>query len=198
MWKSIKIFLIFVWLFQISSLVYGAESAHLTKLKSKFPNGLLTDDYRVLTLNDLALNACRLKPPPFIPGATQFYQYWICFENKNVLPTCDDEGVDETEGHIARVNIEARNQEMIYQFFEHRPWPIRDCRSFVKDLKKIMKDTSHACISASGITREEKNERGQMERIGFLHRFKTRKGCEGEECELTKKFKKEYCPEIKL
>jgi hypothetical protein len=93
-------------------------------------------------------------------------------------------------------NIEARNKEMVYQFFESRPWPIRDCRSFVKDLKKIMKGTSHACISASSISKEEKNEKGQMERIGFLHRFKTRKGCEGEECELTKKFKKEYCPEF--
>lgn len=198
MWKSIKMFLIFVWLFQISNLVYGAESAHLAKLKSRFPNGLLSDDYGELNIEDLALNACRLKPPPFIPGATHFYQYWICFENKKILPTCDDEGIDETEGHIGRVNVEASNQEMVYQFFEHRPWPIRDCRSFVKDLKKIMKGTSHACISASSITREEKNDKGQMERIGFLHRFKTRKGCEGEECELSKKFKKEYCPELKL
>lgn len=196
--KTIKIFLIFVWLLQMSNLVYGAESAHLTKLKSKFPNGLLSDDYGVLTLNDLALNACRLKPPPFIPGATHSYQYWICFESKSVLPTCHDEGVDETEGHIGRVYIEVFHQEMFYRFFEQRPWPIRDCSSFVKDLKKIMKGTSHACISASSITKEEKNNRGQMERIGFLHRFKTRKGCEGEECELTKKFKKEYCPELEL
>jgi hypothetical protein len=198
MWKKIEMFLIFVWLLQISNLAYGAESAHLTKLKSKFPNGLLTDDYGVLTLNDLALNACRLKPPPFVPGATHSYQYWICFERKSVLPTCHDEGVDETEGHIGRVYVEASNQEIIYQFFEPRPWPIRDCRNFVKDLKKIMKGTSHACISASSITKEEKNDKGQMERIGFLHRFKTRKGCEGEECELTKKFKKEYCPELEL
>ena len=181
-----------------SILACGADNAHLAKLKSMFPNGLLSDDYWVLTLNDLALNTCRLKPPPFVPGATHSYQYWICFESKSVLPTCDDEGVDETEGHIGRVNVEARSQEMIYQFFEHRPWSIRSCQSFVKDLKKIMKGTSHVCISASSITKEEKNERGQMERIGFLHRFKTSKGCEGEECELTKKFKKEYCPEIKL
>lgn len=96
------------------------------------------------------------------------------------------------------MNIEARNKEMTFQFFERRPWPIRDCRIFVKDLKKIMKGTSHACVSASSITKEEKNSKGQMERIGFLHRFKTRKGCEGEECELIKKFKNEYCPELVL
>jgi len=192
-WLQILLFILLS-----SALTNGAENAHLAKLKLKFPNGLLSDDYRVLNIKDLALNACRLKPPPFIPGATHSYQYWICFEIKNILPTCDDEGIDETEGHIGRVNIQASNQEMVYQFFESRPWPIRDCRSFVKDLKKIMKGTSHGCVSASSITKEEKNERGQMERIGFLHRFKTRKGCEGEECELTKKFKNEYCPELKL
>lgn len=198
MWKVLRSFFIFAWIFQISVFVYGSEPGHLTKLKLKFPNGLLSDDYGILSLNDLALNACRLKPPPFVPGATDSYEYWICFENKNILPTCDDEGVDETEGHIGRVNVEVRNQEITYQFFEPRPWPIRDCRNFVKDLKKIMKGTSHACISASSIAKEEENERGQMERIGFLHRFKTLKGCEGQECELTKKFKKEYCPEFKL
>lgn len=196
--KTIVGVAIFFCLLLSSIVTQGTDNAHLAKLKSKFPNGLLSDDYGVLTLKDLALNACRLKPPPFISGATYSYQYWICFERKNVLPTCDDEGVDETEGHIGRVNIEASNQEMTYQFFESRPWPIRDCRSFVKDLKRIMKGISHACISASGITKEEKNDKGQMERIGFLHRFKTRKGCEGEECELTKKFKKEYCPEFEL
>ncbi len=176
----------------------GANDVHLAKLTLRFPNGLLGDDYEILSLKDLALNACRLKPPPFIPGATHWYQYWICFENKNILPTCYDAGVDETEGHVGRVYVDAHDREMNYQFFESRPWPIRDCRNFVKGLKKIMKGTSHACISASGITKEEKNERGQMERVGFLHRFKTRKGCEGEECELTKKFKNKYCPEFEL
>lgn len=64
--------MIFFSLLFSSILVCGAENAHLDKLKSMFPNGLLSDDYGVLTQNDLALNACRLKPPPFIPGAYAF------------------------------------------------------------------------------------------------------------------------------
>lgn len=181
-----------------SILANGADGAHLAKLKSKFPNGLLSDDHGVLNIKDLARNACRLKPPAFVPGATNTYEYWICFENESILPTCYDAGVDEEEGHVGRVYIDAHDSEMSYHFFERRPWPLRDCRNFVKVLKKIMKGTSHACISASSITKEEKNYRGQMERTGFLHRFKTRNGCEGEECELTKKFQKEYCPELEL
>jgi len=198
MWNSLKGSFIVFLLLQATFFAYGAESTHLKKLKSKFPNGLLSDDYGVLTLKDLALNTCRIKPPPFVPGTLHVYEYWICFGNKNISPTCDDEGIDDTEGHIGRVNIEARNHELTYQFFEQRPWPFKDCKSFVNDLKRIMKGTLHACISASSITNEARNERGQMERVGILHRFKTRKGCEGEECELTQEFKKEYCPELKL
>ena len=61
-----------------------------------------------------------------------------------------------------------------------------------------MKGTSHACISASYIGKEEENESGQKERIGILNRFKTQKGCEGEECELTQRIRQEYCPNMKL
>jgi hypothetical protein len=190
MWETMRALQILFFILLSSILANGADSAHLAELKSKFPNGLLSDDHGVLNIKDLALNACRLKPPAFAPGATNTYEYWICFENKSILPTCYDAGVDETEGHVGRVYIDTHDSEMSYKFFERRPWPIRDCRNFVKALRKIMKGTLHACISASSITMEEKNDRGQMERVGFLHRFKTRKGCEGEECELTKKFKK--------
>lgn len=196
--QNIIIVTFFFLLFNISIFSYGAANAHLTELKSKFPNGLLSDDYGVLTLEDLALNACRLKPPLFIPGATHVYEYWICFKSKDVLPTCDDEGSIDLEGHVGRVNVEVNTPEIVYQFFERRPWPIKDCKSFVKDLNRIIKGTSHACVSASSITKEEKNERGLNERVGILHRFKTRKGCEGEECELTKKIKDEYCPDLQL
>jgi hypothetical protein len=181
-----------------SCCIYGANLSHLAELNSKFPNGLLGDDYGVLKVKDLALNNCGIKPPKFIPGDTNVYEYWICFETKNVLPTCSYAGFDESEGHVGNVNIEARDSEFVYQFFEPRPWEIKDCRSFVKSLKRIMKGTSHACVSASSITKEEKNEKGQNERIGMLGRFKTVKGCEGRECVLTKKFKKENCPDIKL
>lgn len=43
----------------------------------------------------------------------------------------------------------------------------------------------------------EKNQRGQMERIGIFNRIKTDKGCEGKECVFTEKIRQEYCPDLK-
>lgn len=188
----------FFWLLHISIFTFGKARNHLSELTSKFPNGLVGDDYGVLTTEDLALNTCRLKPPPFSPGATHVYEYWICFKSKEVLPTCEDEGVMDVEGHVGRVNVEARKDEIVYQFFEQRPWPLKECKAFVRDLKRVIKRTSHACVSASSITQEEKNEKGQMERVGIFGRLKTHRGCEGRECKLTKKTKKEFCPQLQL
>ncbi len=51
----------------ITSSAFTAPSQYLITLKSKFPNGLLGNDYGILTVGDLALNACRFKPRLFPP-----------------------------------------------------------------------------------------------------------------------------------
>jgi hypothetical protein len=184
-------------LYPLCQAVAHSSTSHLTELKSKYPYGLLNDDYGVLTLNDLALNACRIKPEAFVPGALHPYEYWLCFESKSILATCEDQNFSNEDGHVGRVEVDAQDHQITYQFIESRPWPIRDCRRFVKSLKNLMRGTSYTCISASYIGKEERNERGQMERVGIFRRLKTKKGCEGEECVLTEKARREYCPDLK-
>ncbi|NQW45012.1 MAG: hypothetical protein HQ462_06370 [Deltaproteobacteria bacterium] len=184
--------------FWIPIIAYGGvTSEHLAKLKSKYPHGLLSDDYGVLTVKDLALNACHIKPEPFVPGAFTPYEYWICFESKNILAICEDQHFSNEDGHVGRVQVEAHDHQIAYQFIAARPWAIRDCIDFVKTLKNLVRGTSHACISASYIDKEKKNQRGQMERIGIFNRIKTDKGCEGKECVFTEKIRQEYCPDLK-
>lgn len=101
------------------------------------------------------------------------------------------------DGHVGRVQVEAHDHQIAYQFIAARPWAIRDCIDFVKTLKNLVRGTSHACISASYIDKEKKNQRGQMERIGIFNRIKTDKGCEGKECVFTEKIRQEYCPDLK-
>ena len=181
----------------IATPVFGSLSDHLLALKSRFPYGLLGDDYGILTINDLALNACHFKPEPFAPGALNPYEYWICFESKTVLPICEDRNFSNEDGHVGRVAVEAQDHRIAYSFIEPRPWRIRECRSFVRNLKKLMKGTSHACISASYIGDDEDDGPGKKERMGILNRFKTPKGCDGEECAFTDKVRQEYCPDLK-
>jgi hypothetical protein len=192
--KALMVILVLYPLSQALAVAHGSTSAHLTELKSKYPYGLLNDDYGDLTLNDLALNACHIKPEAFVPGALHPYEYWLCFESKSVLATCEDQNFSNEDGHVGRVELDVQDQQIVYQFIESRPWPIQDCKNFVKTLKSLMRGTSHACISASYI---DKEERGKKERIGIFHRLKTKKGCEGEACVLTEKARSEYCPDLK-
>jgi hypothetical protein len=179
----------------LSSITKGAATNHRDELKKKFPYGLLTDDYGILTLNDLALNSCHSKPEPFVPGRLSPYEYWLCFESKNILAACEDQNFSNEDGYVGRLVVQAQDQQFKYRFIESRPWPITDCGNFAKTLKKLVQGTSHACISASYMD-EEKKELGKKERIGIFNRLKSRKGCEGTECNFTETIKKEFCPDL--
>jgi hypothetical protein len=186
--------------FLIPIIASGSGSDHLSFLRSKFPDGLLGNDYGILTLNDLALNACYFKPEPFALDFETPYEYWQCFESKFISAQCEDSGVLEGEGRVGWIVVKAytdQSRREHIEYIERRPWSLRGCRDFARSMTKLMRGTSHACISASefGYVTEES---GKKELIGFLGRFKNRKGCDGEECEFSAKVQKEYCPDLKL
>ena len=76
--------------FLFSASTLSASTNHLKELNTKFPYGLLGDDYGILTTDDLAINTCRFKPHPFPPETwTTPFEYWQCFESKNIIFECD-------------------------------------------------------------------------------------------------------------
>ena len=195
--EGLKTAWIILCLFFISSSAFGVSANHLMTLKSKFPYGLLGDDYGVLTINDLALNACQVRPRPFVPDSVAPYEYWQCFETKTISVGCKDIGFLEEEGLVGRVVVTTKANQIKHEFFEPRPWPLRECKNFVKRLRILINGNLHACISATFIG-NELDKSGQNVLRGFLNRLKTRKGCEGEECRLTAKFRRENCPDLKF
>src|SRR5437868_1384821 len=83
------------------SLAFGASDNHLAELQTRFPYGLLGDDHGILTLKDLARNACEVIPRPFNSSSTHYYpyEYWQCFKSKSISFSCDSNGIpDEHEG----------------------------------------------------------------------------------------------------
>lgn len=181
----------------ISNFAFGAPTAHLLNLKSKFPYGLVGDDYEVLTINDLALNACHIEPEPFVPGGFTPYEYWQCFRSKTISAVCGNIGILDGEGVFGRVAVKVSADHIMHKFIESRPSPVRDCQGFAKDLKKLLRGTTYACISASYI-KHELDKSGQKTSFGIFHRMKTRKGYEGENGQWTKKIRRDYCPNIQL
>ena len=53
------------------------ESKASLNLKSKFPYALITEDYGILTSDDLEINGCIAKPTPFYEDSIS-YPYWRC------------------------------------------------------------------------------------------------------------------------
>jgi hypothetical protein len=83
MWKA----LVFGLLIPLN-LIAAEESPHLQKLKNLFPNALLTDDFGILSTDDVENNHCSVAPPPF--SNTAFgYSYWQCFDVNEVKMNCE-------------------------------------------------------------------------------------------------------------
>lgn len=182
----------------ISGVAFGAAD-HLTELKSRFPYGLLSDDYGILNMNDLAINACIAEPRPFNANNQYYpYAYWQCFESKTISFRCDSSGIpDEHEGIMGLVIVKASSHHVQHEYLERKLWPIKDCKDFLKDATALLNGARYACISGSFIGNEI-NHSGHQVSSWVFERLKTKKGCEGQDCEFTKKFKRESCPDIKL
>ena len=195
--RLIKGFLLLV--FSFISGITTAESGHLAELKSKFPYGLLTDDYGILNVSDLAINACIAEPRIFNPENHYHpYEYWQCFESKTISLRCDSSGIpDEHEGIMGLVVVKVSSKNGQHEYIERRPWPLKECKDFVKDATVLLRGTRYACISGSVI--EQENDGSSHPTTAWVfERLKTKKGCEGHDCVLTKNFKRDSCPNIRL
>jgi hypothetical protein len=178
--QKLVTFSVFLLSFLLAIPAFGTSSDHLQTLRSKYPYGLLSDDFGILTLNDLALNACYFKPEPFPPvDFTSTYEYWQCFESRTISLSCDSNGVpDEHEGIMGLVVVDAFTDGVKHEYIERRPWKIRDCKDTLKNIATLTKGTSHVCISGSFIETET-DKAGKKTASWLFDRFKTRKGCEG-------------------
>jgi hypothetical protein len=185
--------------FFISSLSLASVERHTADLKLQFPHGLLSDDHGILNSDDLAINACEVRPRPFDINSRYYpYEYWQCFKSKNFSLNCDSNGTrDKYEGVMGLIVVKISNHDIHHEFIAPRLWPIKDCQRFLKDAAALLKGTDHACISASFIEKE-KDRSGHPSSSWLFGRIKTKNGCEGRDCDFTKKFKQDNCPSLKL
>ena len=180
-----------------SSLAFGRPSSHLESLNSKFPYGLLNDDHGILTVKDLASNACNAKPMPLNPDSIS-YEYWQCFESRGISFDCDSNGIpDEHEGIMGLIVVKVSARQDQHEYLEHRLWPIRQCRRFIKDAAALLRRNKYACLSGSFID-EEKNRSGHRSVTWNFQRIKTKTGCEGRGCDFSEKLKQDNCPNLKF
>jgi hypothetical protein len=154
------------------------HQTHLGQLKEKFPHGLLTDAFGILSKQDLQSNTCIAGPVPFSKeGKPVPYPYWQCFEVKKSRMFCEPGKYDSHEKAIMSILVlsEVRDDEL-HEFISRRPISLKSCRLYQKDWQKFTKNENYVCISGSEGDKEIKDTKTVWTWI--FGRYKTKKGCD--------------------
>src|SRR5579862_3573904 len=79
----------------VNNIAYAVSDS----AKKKYPYSLLTDDYNILSENDLAAFTWGLEPKQFTSteGTSGPYNYWQCFPREFVMVTLSDTGQSSDE-----------------------------------------------------------------------------------------------------
>jgi hypothetical protein len=131
MWKWIT-FILFFWL----GIAFNVGAISAT-IKNKYPYPLLTDDYGILSENDLGAFTWGMNPRPFIANEPSGeYNYWQCFPRnlieislKDMGSSEEDFGWKDTIGDLQiRVWVKPT---LIHEYDMRTAWTVND---FKKDL----------------------------------------------------------------
>lgn len=191
MWKIIIILLLY-----INGANASDNTKHLNELRSAFPYGLLTDDYGILTKEDLEINTCTAPAVPFSPESLA-YPYWQCFETKRAKFECEGNKYDPTEKErVTILVISAIRDGELHEYISRRVFSLATCRLFQRDWKKLLKNEHYVCISGS-LNQIEKNKSGKTWSWTF-DKYKTKKGCDSYfegDCSLRYQIVHKHCTE---
>ncbi|MHB1946748.1 MAG: hypothetical protein ACYCQI_01365 [Gammaproteobacteria bacterium] len=173
--------ILIIWL----ALASNAYSISLAT-KQKYPYPLLTDDYGVLTDNDVAAYAWGLKPRPFTPDEISGgYTYWQCFPREYISITLEDTGYSSEdigwEDNYGDLRIHVQINPQISHEYEMRSrWPVRDFERRFTTWRKMMKNEKYICLAGGFSDRKRKLENGKTQEIysWTFEKIKTKKGCD--------------------
>ena len=163
--------------FLIPTPLLFAES-HLALLKSRYPYGLIGDDYGVLSLEDLAVNACGVDVTPFSKEKNMAYSYWQCFLVKNTTIGCESLGSELNEKEeTGYLEISAQSSSGRQAYLVRNAIGMKGCKKRLDIWNKLVKDERYVCLSGSYAS-SDGAVIGKTETHWVFDKFKTRKGCE--------------------
>lgn len=175
--REVNFFVISVAL--LSSVVYesfGASDTHLESLRKAYPYGLLGEDYGLLTVDDLAFNACIAIPVP-ISKESDFYPYWRCFKTRDITFECDhrkEQGsILPKQALMVLVVGQSLGKE---EYLAPGMMDLKSCREYEKDWNRLAKKEKYACISGA-LIRFDRDKKREYEAHWTFDKLKTRKGC---------------------
>ena len=186
----IRFFVFFIMIVVIPmNMAYAISKA----AKQKYPYSLLTDDYGILSENDLGAFAWGLKPKKFTSaeGTTGPYNYWQCFPREQVMVTLSDTGHSSDElgwkENVAYLEIDVlsnkdiRDNEEIKHTYEMRAnWTITGYQKRFNKWLKLMEGEKYVCLAGHFVDLEKEVHNGKtwITYGRIFEKIKTKKGCD--------------------
>ena len=195
------IFILIIWL----GFIFDADAIS-TAAKQKYPYPLLTDDYGILTDNDIAAFTWGLKPRPFTSDKDSGeYTYWQCFPREFVYMTLEDTGSSSEDfgwrDSIGDLQIRVWvRPDLVHQYEMRAAETVSDFQKRFNHWRRLMKGEKYVCLAGNFSSRYKKIEDGRVKEIyaWIFEEMKTKKGCDSYfyECNRTyKQYKKEITQE---
>ncbi len=161
-------------------------------LQKQFPDGLLTDDYGLLSKQDLVYETMKAYVTPFkLEEVLSPYHRWQCFETKKikfVYHSWRDDLTDFGPGAtLCTYSFNVTDKSGVsHMYISRRAKDVLDCRELFLDWKKIRKNSEYTCLVGEPASYENK------QKAWIWGKVKTKNGCLSYflgECDTNKKIK---------
>lgn len=154
--------------------------------KMKYHDVLFTDDYGILTENDLASFVWGFKHiTPFTIDRPSEHNIWQCFPRENVMVTLSDTGHSSEElggrKNVAYLKIYADSTNGEINEYEMRAnYTINDYQKRFNKWLRLMQGEKYVCLAGEFVDREKETKNGRLFITNgwVFERLKTKKGCD--------------------
>lgn len=147
-----------------------------------YPNRLITQDYGIVTADDLAYDNKQMFPAPYDPSKNLFNRYWQCIPVKAVMPKYDtwlgEDGMGPAGVEIPMCELETQIKlsSGLQIYGDRRAHPDTFCREFDRNWRKLTRGEEIVCFNGEAPSNENDKALGKY-RSWVWNKFKTRKGC---------------------
>lgn len=182
--SPVESFLILLMMVSVAAATAAPRPAS-EELRKKYPYAMLTPDYGIITEFDLASDARVYRHQPYDPTANWSASYWQCVPSKNVTTKYetwrDSDPLGAVTSIITLCSLETivKDKEGDHLYLGRRAQPVRFCREFVKQWKRLTTSEPIVCFSgeAGGAKTKIVNGHKRVEYWWTWNKFRTKKGC---------------------
>lgn len=135
--------------------------------------GLLTDDYGLVTSEDLDEEERDNQCYPFEPVYSQMetpddncHNYWQCLSTSEVFMECEDGGDNGDFTHVGSANFWVRDKNITHHYVTRRNFSLETCHKWMAEWKEVIRGEEAVCFSGYFLSKSDHPEEGTSDPQG--------------------------------